>query len=112
MTNLRILAMIAVAITVWSAIARAADPACAAPPYGSAPAEYTAFVDTFGIKVWQTEARAQVFLAAICEAKLSHAPDKLEPLHNLGISNREIDAMTMSELRMRTIREIRLRLND
>jgi hypothetical protein len=94
MTNLRTLAMIAVAITVWSAIARAADPACAAPPYGSAPAEYTAFVDT------------------ICEAKLSHAPNKLEPLHNLGISNREIDAMTMSELRMRTIREIRLRLND
>ncbi len=90
----------------------AADPACTGPPYGSTFAEYKAFVETIGKKIWETEARAQVFLAAICEAKLSHAPKPLEPLHNLGVSNAEVDAMTMSELRWRAMREVKIRVDQ
>jgi hypothetical protein len=76
---------------------------CAAPPYGSAQSEYQSFIESFGKGIWETEAKSQQFLAAICQAKLLHSPDKIAILRNLGIQDREIDAMTMGELRLRAV---------
>jgi hypothetical protein len=83
---------------------------CDAPPYGSRPNEYKAWIETFGLKVFVTTERANAHLQKVCEAKYLGNYEVLEPLHNLGIQDREIAAMSTVEISMRMMREIKSRM--
>jgi hypothetical protein len=78
---------------------------CNAPPFGSSPTEYTLWMDNFGYRLWRTEDRANFFLRRLCEAKFYGARPQREALHKMGITDSEIHAMTMQELRARFVRE-------
>jgi hypothetical protein len=79
-------------VAALAGTAQAADPRCAAPPYGGSPDKYRAFVNTYG-KALDDPGKV---LAEVCEMKFGGA-DRA-PLHKLGITDIQIDAKATSDL--------------
>src|SRR6266446_2190308 len=79
-------------VAAFAGAAQAADPRCAAPPYGGSPDKYRAFVNTYA-KALDDPGKV---LAEVCEMKFGGA-DRA-PLHKLGISDAQIDAKATSDL--------------
>src|SRR5260370_12289955 len=79
-------------VAALTGAAHAADPRCAAPPYGGSPDKYRAFVNTYG-KTLDDPGR---ILAEMCEMKFGGA-DRAA-LYKLGITDTQIDAKATSDL--------------
>ena len=65
---------------------------------------------SFGLEVFVTAEKANFHLQKLCEAKYLHNYQVLESLHNLGIQDREIAAMSTVEIARRVARELKNRM--
>jgi hypothetical protein len=81
-------------------IARASDPRCNAPPYGSTVLKFQAFVKHFGHLVTPTR-----MLPELCNAK--YGGGSRTGLYNLGFTDRHIDTTDTSDLAVDVIEALR-----
>lgn len=78
---------------------------CSKPPYGASPGEYDVYRETLGSVVPATH-----ILPGICRAKFQGG--SRDALHKLGITDDEIDRLSVGQLAVQVIGAIRAKMQD